>query len=338
MTKRRRSELSELRSTLPWQVIQIFEALGVVRDPDYLVDAHRLQQVFSRRGFALTQAMVEAEQAFGGLCLGAGMRTAFTPSGADHSSWFAIADDHRIGAFASLCRSAPPDEIIDAREPERLRPEPLVSNEDSVTFVARCNPEVRLGGSGRVYFVCMNDMDTVEYASLVADSAARYLEMLALLRTAMFWPPSEMDPLRWHLVYSGQRCGSVLANGLGAEQSSVEDTRSSVWYRGTTSIVEQRVAGFADSTKVSATSSDTAVDVVRSALAAGISVSWWCPGQMDVRALGGVESPTHVRQRHGYSVLSWGEPREDDYEYGRQQTYWRSLRTVDRDRARKSGA
>ncbi|MEZ4296111.1 MAG: hypothetical protein R3B70_14150 [Polyangiaceae bacterium] len=91
-------------------------------------------------------------------------------------------------------------------------------------------------------------------------------------------------------------------------------------------IIELRIAGFRESTRVVAETAEEAREVVLAAREIGAGVEWWSPEVLDDGLLSALGPPDRQSHEAGYDILRWGKVRGDTYDYGRQRAHWESMR------------
>lgn len=235
------------RKRLSRHAIQVFQELGLERDPELTTEPNALRAMLEARRLPVYEAALELEALAGGIRL--------PPT-------------KHLGVFAAL-KALEGGRPLD---PSRL---PRADGATLLPVVPQGYPSLWIGAAGVLYLV---DTDAVGVAPAF-DSPTHYLEALAIELETEPWPP-DPEHRQWHHVSVAGLVGAEIAAVFDAPAfPPASGAHGAAFLREHLHVVEQDTPGFFVGTRVTTADTDEAVDALRAALTTNLEVRWSGPSQ-----------------------------------------------------------
>lgn len=277
----------------------------VLREVEWTTSQTILLGMLQARGLLVPSSALEIEAAIGGALMASG---------------------RHMGIFASLRQLERQGPLIDGESDfpnrqMRTSDKQLLRSESGpmLPLVVDTDPELWLNCDGAVYLA--NRDDDYGYHVRAFDTFARYVEVFALLREAIIWPPEHMAP-PIHRLFTSSLVGGRLAAALGAwPVDETSGLSSRVWVRDELHVVEIALDGFVIGTHVGAADVNGAIEGLAALDPRSNNVEWQCPvnapGQTWSAA--GLPRPTRTFEHARSTIHSWGSVEGYGFEMKRRR-------------------
>lgn len=277
----------------------------VLRDVEWTTSGTILSGMLQTRGLLVSSKALEIEASIGGALLASG---------------------RHMGIFASLRQLERQGPLVDGasdfpNRQMRTSDKQLLRSESGpmLPLVVDTDPELWLNCDGAVHLA--NRDDDYGYQVRAFDTFARYMEVFALLREVMIWPPEHVAPAI-HRLFTSSLVGGRLAAALGAwPVDEAWGPSSRVWVRDELHVVEIAIDGFVIGTHVGAADVNGATEGLAAIDPRSNDVEWQCPVNAPSPAwsAAGLSRPTRTFE-HAQSIIhSWGSVEGYGFEMKRRQ-------------------